>query len=753
MSVDGHSRTPGIIPAPCQIEPQTGVFKLGPDTLIDVVDQDLSDAASQLARFLRRATGYELGDAANDGPGQNAIRFVLDTQMSNPEQYALHVDEDSVTIRAATSRGAFYATQSLRQLLPPQIESPTVVESVDWSVNAVQIDDMPTYSYRGMHLDVSRHFFPVEFVKCYLDWMALHKLNTFHWHLTDDQGWRIEIKKYPRLTEVGAWRHETVVGHSLSRDASGDGQRHGGFYTQEEIRDVVAHAASRCITVIPEIDMPGHASALLAAYPEFGCRTGAFEVATHFGIFADVLCPSEKTLAMIADVLEEVAELFPGPFIHIGGDEALKNQWQESAECQAIMRKNNLQNEEQLQSYFVRRVDAIVRKLGKQSIGWDDILDGGLDDKITVIAWRGMEKATAAAHAGHDVILSPSVFYFDYFQSRSVDEPLAIHGLSALQDAYTFDMELQELDTGDGNRVLGAQGTLWTEYITTPEKAEYMLLPRMCALAEQTWSPSGTKQWEGFVDRLAGHLERLDVMGINASRSHYAVEFETSIDSDDSLQVNCRSNGRNHRILYTLDGSRPSTGAAVYDSTITLSDSTTLRATAEDPDTGILYGDAFLTFDRHKALGCKVRFEHTPEDWWGGDPERTIVNGLRSVGGFFLHADWAGFNGCDMDAIVDLGEAVEICEVSIGFDVAHHRKLYAPTGLEVRTSLDDKDYATQVCVDESEIDSGSQELRATFEGVAARYVRVICQNTTQVYSHESRDMEPVSIYVDEIAVR
>jgi hexosaminidase len=411
--------------------------------------------------------------------------------MSNPEQYALHVDEDSVTIRAATSRGAFYATQSLRQLLPPQIESPTVVESVDWSINAVQIDDMPKYGYRGMHLDVSRHFFPVEFVKCYLDWMALHKLNTFHWHLTDDQGWRIEIKKYPRLTEVGAWRRETVVGHTLSRDARGDSQSYGGFYTQEEIRDVVAYAASRHITILPEIDMPGHASALLAAYPEFGCRTGEFEVASHFGIFEDVLCPSEKTLAMIADVLEEVADLFPGPFIHIGGDEALMNQWQENAECQAIMRKNNLQNEEQLQSYFVRRVDAIVRKLGKQSIGWDDILDGGLDDKITVIAWRGMEKAAAAARAGHDVILSPGVFYFDFFQSRSVDEPLAIHGLSTLQDAYTFDMELQELDTGDRNRVLGAQGTLWTEYITTPEKAEYVRAGRTDLESERCQTVGG----------------------------------------------------------------------------------------------------------------------------------------------------------------------------------------------------------------------------------------------------------------------
>lgn len=753
MPADGHSRTPGIIPAPCQIEPLAGVFKLGPDTLIEVGDQKLSGVASQLARFLRRATGYVLGDTTNDGPGQNVIRFILDEQMPNPEQYALRVDEDLVTIRAATSQGAFYATQSLRQLLPPQIESPTVVQSVDWSVDAVQIDDMPRYGYRGMHLDVSRHFFPVEFVKRYLDWMALHKLNTFHWHLTDDQGWRVEIKKYPRLTEVGAWRRETVVGHTLGRDASGDGQRYGGFYTRNEIRDVVAYAASRHITVIPEVDMPGHASALLAAYPEFACRPGEFEVATHFGIFEDVLCPSEETFAMIEDVIEEVANLFPGPFIHIGGDEALKNQWKENADCQAIIRKNDLKNEDQLHSYFVRRVDAIVRKFGKRSIGWDDILDGGLDDKVTVTAWRGMDKAIAAARAGHDVILSPGVFYFDFFQSRSIDEPLAIHGLSTLKDAYTFDMQLQDIDVEGRNRVLGAQGTMWTEYIATPEKVEYMLLPRMCALAEQTWSPAADKCWEGFVDRIAVHFERLDFMGINASRSHYAVEFETTVSPDDSLQVNCRSNGRDHRVLYTLDGSRPAADAAFCDSTIALTDSSTLRAVAEDPKSGVLYGDVVLNFEKHKALGCEVRFENAPEDWWGGDPERTILNGLRLGDGFFLHADWAGFNACDMDAVVDLGEAVELCEVSIGFDVARHRKLYAPTGFEVQTSLDDSDYATQVSIDETGIDVGSQRIVAQFEKVVARYVRVICQNARQVYSHEARRMAPVSIYVDEIAIR
>jgi len=709
--------------------------------------------ATGFAKFLRRATGFSFEVTTDSGDIENTILFDLDSGSSNPEHYSLDVEATRIVIRAPTEQGAFYATQSLRQLLPPKIESLSPVEDCSWPISAVRIDDEPLYGYRGMHLDVSRHFFPVEFVKRYLDWMALHKMNTFHWHLTDDQGWRIEITGYPKLTEVGAWRQETVVGHTLSREASGDGQRYGGFYTQDEIRDVVAYAAERFITVIPEIDMPGHASALLAAYPEFGCRAGDFEVATHFGIFEDVLCPSEATFAMIEDILTEVAGLFPGPFIHVGGDEALKQQWQESAECQAIMHDNQLQNEEQLHSYFVRRVDTIVRGLGKRIIGWDDILDGGLDEKFTVVAWRGLQKAIDAARSGHDVILSPSPFYFDHFQSRAIDEPLAIHGLSTLESTYNLEMMPDDFEADDRDRILGAQGALWTEYIPTEEKAEYMLMPRMCALAEQAWSPKPSRSWDGFLERLDTHFERLDQMRINVSRSHYNVEFDASISHNDTLQVSCRSNGRRHRIRYTLDGSRPSSDSTVYESSISLTESATLRAVAEDTETGTLFGDSILTFAQHKALGREVCFKHAPENSWHDGSEKTIVDGVVSRNGFFLHTEWAGFHGTDMDAVINLGETTDICEINVGFDVSRHRKLYPPTGLEVQTSLDGEEWSPKARIHAAEITPDSRELSATFPQSPAKFVRVICRNSTKVYSHEARGMAPVSIYVDEIAIR
>ncbi len=740
----------GVIPEPRDVEYRSGSYRIRADTPIVVDDESLLSVARRFAAFLSQSTGYdfEVKIGTADQPG--AIGFHLSTAVEEAGRYTLEVSTERITISAGSAQGAFYATQSLRQLLPPEIELLTASRSAEWCLRNVRIDDAPRFSYRGMHLDVARHFFPVAFIKRFLDWMALHKLNTFHWHLTDDQGWRIESLKYPRLTEVGAWREATVAGHTLGRDAETDDERHGGYYTQDEIRELVAFAADRFITVIPEIDLPGHSSALLAAYPEFGCRDGSFEVATHFGIFNDVLCPSEQTLSMIADVLGEVAGLFPGPYLHIGGDEADKSQWRTNEKCRKIMQDNGLSDVSDLHRYFVRRVDRIVSDLGKKAIAWDDVLDGGGVEKLAVVAWRGVEKATQAARDGHDVIVSPGVFYFDCYQSAAMDEPLAIHGLSTLREIYEFDVMPDGLDAAQRKQVLGAQGALWTEYIATESHAEYMLLPRMCALAEQVWSHPVGRSWSHFCRRLRGQFQRFDCMGINASRSVYTVYATVELMGDQVLCATLHCDGDNHDVRYTLDGSRPTPDSPVYRAPIVCSEPTSLRASAEDRSSGRLYGDTLLTLAPHKALGCKVRFAYEPETDWGNDAARVVVNGVIARDRFFLHREWAGFHGRDMDAVVDLGRNTDIGEVGVGFDVSRHRRLHPPGGVEVMTSQDGEIWSPAAT---ATVPQDHHELRIDFEKRSARFVRVICRNDTKLFSHESRALAPVSIYVDEIVVR
>jgi hexosaminidase len=430
------------------------------------------------------------------------------------------VRPDRVVARAAEPEGLFYAIQTIRQLLPPEIFRRSQVAGLTWSMPAVEIEDVPRFSWRGAHLDVARHFMPKEFVKKYIDLLALHKMNSFHWHLTEDQGWRIEIKKYPRLTEVGAWRKETLVGRP-NRDTTKntyDGKRHGGFYTQDDVREVVAYAAERFINVVPEIEMPGHAQAAIAAYPWLGNYPNRqLEVWTRWGVNENILNAEPRTIAFMQDVLAEVIELFPSKFIHVGGDEAVKTQWRSSPRAQARIRELGLKNEEELQSWFIRQMDAFLAARGRRLVGWDEILEGGLAPGATVMSWRGVRGGIAAARAGHDVVMAPTTYtYFDYYQSPNRDrEPLAIGGLLPLDSVYGFEPIPAELEPQYAKHVLGAQGQLWTEYLPTPRHVEYMAYPRMTALAEVVWTPRERKNFADFRRRLDVHLKRLDELQVN----------------------------------------------------------------------------------------------------------------------------------------------------------------------------------------------------------------------------------------------
>ena len=511
---------PAIVPRPAHVTPQPGAFTLRAGTVI-VTDRALRKVGELLRDYLFPATGLRLGVATAAPAGTPAISIRLDSTLARlgDEGYRLDVSRSRVAIRAYRAAGAFYGIETLRQLLPPAIFRQAEMAGVAWSVPGIAIEDLPRFAWRGVHLDVARHFMPKEFVKKLIDLAALHKLNRFHWHLTDDQGWRLEIKQYPRLTQVGAWRPQTIIGRP-DRDSTKwrfDGQPHGGFYTQDDVREIVAYARARFVTIVPEIEMPGHSQAAIAAYPELGNRGDTLPVWMGWGVDENILNPGDATVRFYQNVLTEVMALFPGRWIHIGGDEAPKTQWKASPLAQTRIRELGLKDEDELQSWFTHRMDEFLTAHGRTLVGWDEILQGGLAPNAVVMSWRGVDGGIAAAQAGHDVVMAPgSHTYFDHYQSAdTVAEPLAIGGYLPLDTVYALEPVPPALTASEARHVLGAQGQLWTEYVPDAKRAEYMVFPRVCALAEVLWTPPEERDYGDFTRRLVTHLQRLAVLDVN----------------------------------------------------------------------------------------------------------------------------------------------------------------------------------------------------------------------------------------------
>ena len=512
-----------IIPRPLKMEKQSGEFVFNAQTKLVVKGQH--PELQYVVDFVQQQFGIPMGFAftQTSDAQQNALILRLDSGIEGPKgSYHLSITPDLIEIKAASPRGLFYGLQSLRQLMPYAVESRDVVEGVDWKVPCVEIVDEPRFSYRGMHLDVGRHFFPVSFVKRYIDLIALQKMNYFHWHLTEDQGWRIEIKKYPKLTQIGSVRRQTITTLASQKPYIYDGQPYKGFYTQDEIREVVEYARKRFVTIIPEIEMPGHSSAALAAYPELGCTGGPYQVQDRWGIFKDVYCAgNEKTFQFLEDVLTEVIDLFPGKYIHIGGDECPKDRWKSCPKCQARIKAEGLKDEHELQSYFIQRIEKFLLSKNRYIIGWDEILEGGLAPQATVMSWRGVKGGIAAAKQHHEVIMTPtSHCYFNFYQADPVTQPLAIGGFIPLQKVYFFEPVPKELTAEEAKYVLGAQGNIWTEYIESEDEVEYMALPRAAALAEVVWTSKENKDWFDFLSRLEGLYKHWYAMGVNYFRGN-----------------------------------------------------------------------------------------------------------------------------------------------------------------------------------------------------------------------------------------
>jgi hexosaminidase len=769
-----RAQAPAVVPSPLRCETRPGVFVVVPATEITVQEgQDGAMAvASHLRQALRAATSYDLtirpstakaGETATETSGSIALRLEDLEGRVGPEGYLLEAAPAGIMIRAARPAGLFYGVQTLLQLLPAAIEPPAGpwASAAPWAVPGVAIEDRPRFGWRGAMLDCSRHFFPKDFVKRWIDILASHKLNTFHWHLTDDQGWRIEIKRYPRLTEVGAWRVDREDKHWNARDPQrpGEAATYGGFYTQDDVREIVAYAAARYVTVVPEIEMPGHARAALAAYPQFSCTGGPFTVPPGgYWPITDVFCPgNEGTFEFMAGVLAEVVDLFPGPFVHVGGDEVDKTEWKRCPKCQARMKAEGLKDENELQSYFIRRIEKVLNAKGRRLIGWDEILEGGLAPQATVMSWRGTDGGIAAAKAGHDVVMSPtSHCYIDYYQGDPAYEPLAIGGYLPLSKVYSFEPVPDILTEAEAHHILGGQANLWTEYPQTGRQAEYLALPRLAALAEAVWTPKGKRAWPDFAVRIRAHLARYEAAGLNYARSAFQVSIGAAAEpGGHRAAVTLGTEIPGLEIHYTTNGPDPGSRSKKYVKPVSLKKSAELRAAAFEGGRRLSPGVSTERFLVHAASGRKpvLAAPFSPKYPAGG--ETTLTDGLL---GSRNHADgrWLGFEGTDLDAVIDLGAVRKVRALDIRCLQNINAWVFLPASVEYAVSEDGREFETVATV----VNDISPRLAdivikgfpANFAARRARFVRVRAKSLGLVPDWHFGNGGKAWLFADEIVV-
>ena len=726
-----------IIPLPVSLTPKTGKFKITSDTKILVASKEegLQLAADYLNGLLASKLTVENGDA-----GKDAILFALDPSIENTEGYELKIDLYEISIKAKTGAGAFYAVQTIWQLMDGN------------TISCVEIKDAPRYTYRGMHLDVGRHFFPVDFIKKYIDLLAKHKFNNFHWHLTEDQGWRLEIKKYPKLQTVAACRSETLVGHYNDQPHKFDGEKYCGFYTQDEAREVVKYAADRFITVIPEIEMPGHAMAAIAAYPELGCTGQQIEPAKKWGVFEDVFCPNEATFEFLENVLLEVMDIFPSKYIHIGGDECPKAQWVASPFCQKLIKEKGLKDEHGLQSYFIQRMEKFLNAKGRSIIGWDEILEGGLAPNSTVMSWRGIEGGIAAAKQGHDVIMTPtSHCYLDYYQSESPGEPLAIGGYLPLEMVYSYEPTPSELTPEEAKHVLGAQGNVWTEYMKTPEYVEYMVFPRACAVAEFTWSPKEAKNYDDFVGRLAKHLKRLKAIGVNTANKIYDVKTSILAGDGQGVRVDLSPKMDGIDLRYTLDGNEPTASSNAFADVVAIEKSGTFKAISFEGNEAVS-SPVQLVFNLHKAAGKKITLANTPAEKYSGNGPGSVINGVAGSNERYGGAEWLGFEGKDFEAVIDLGTETSFSKISARFFNGKGQWIYPPKSVAIAISNDGENFTEKQKTNVLDGEGKIIDTQIDLDETTARYIKVLVNNFGVIPAGAQGAGHKAWLFVDEVVV-
>ena len=744
-----------VIPLPQEIVKEQGDgFVLDKSTSIVYTDgAEMKRNAEFLAEFIKENTGLELATVMSNSSMPKAINLVIGNSVENMEGYCLTADNNRIEIVSSSPAGVFYGIQTLRKSLP-------VTECSEILMPAVTIKDSPRFAYRGAHLDVSRHFFTTDSIKRFIDMLALHNLNRFHWHLTDDQGWRIEIKKYPKLTTVAAERDETVIGRNSGEY---DGVHYGPFfYTQEECREIVEYAAERHITVIPEIDLPGHMQAALAAYPEYGCTGGPYEVWKMWGVSDNVLCAgNDATLSFIEDVLSEVIEVFPSEYIHIGGDECPKTQWEKCPKCQARIKALGIKGDKKhsaemyLQSFVINHAEKFLNSKGRNIIGWDEILEGGLAPNATVHSWRGVEGGIEAAKQGHDCIMSPTTFmYFDYYQTKYTDdEPLAIGGYVPVEKVYSFEPVNDTLSTDVKKHIIGVQANLWSEYVPTFSHVEYMELPRMAALCEVQWCKPENRDFQDFKQRLLPLFGIYEKRQYNYARHILDIEEKFTTDLEKGAIVIELKTLDNIPVYYTLDGSEPTTESDRYTKPLEIKESCTLNAKGIGGRGETRLFSEEISFN--KATAKPITLLQDIHKNYVFDGEITLVDGLKGSPNYRT-GRWLGFCETDLEAVIDLKQEEEISSVSFNTSVDKGDWVFDVLGITVSVSNDGKNftevfnesYPDLTAEDENKIYSH----RVEFTPVKARFVKILALSDRDMPEWHGGKGYPAFIFVDELEI-
>lgn len=716
-----------IIPKPLDVNCKgdaSFLLKDGIAVIYPENNQKMQDNAEFLVDYVERQTGVKLTSYAGM-PVDGAICLTLDLSDDNAEAYKLIVNDKRVCISGASEAGVFYGIQTLRKSLP-------VAQDINVNLSAVEIYDKPRFAYRGAMLDVARHFYTVDEVKTFIDMLALHNINRFHWHLTDDQGWRIEIKKYPKLMSVASERKETVVGRWYS--GIYDGKPYGGYYTQDELRDVIDYAAKRHITIIPEVDLPGHMQAALTAYPELGCTGGPYEVRTIWGVSQDVLCVgNDFTLQFVKDVLSEVADIFPSEYIHIGGDECPKVRWEKCPKCQERIKSLGLKSdakhtkEQRLQSYMIQEAAKYLKEKGKRIIGWTEILEGGLVPDATLMSWIGESGGIEAAHQHHDVIMTPNTYlYFDYYQSKKVeDEPLAIGGYLPIEKTYNYEPMPKELTEEEQQYIKGVQANLWTEYIPIFSQVQYMVLPRLGAAAEVQWTDPSKKDYKDFLRRVPHLVAVYDCYGWNYATHVYDVNVDMKADTVNHVLNVQLSTMADDPIYYTLDGQDPTEKSLKYTKPFTIDQSVVLKTMAVHPDRTSKISVDTIRFN--KATLKPVVLLQPNESRFSPDGPVVLVDGRNGNHSFDTGA-WLAVAGNDLEAVINMQAETILSSASVHVYVRKDAWLFDARGFSVSVSSDNKNYkevASQEYKQMQESDSdGIVEHELSFDPCKATYVKI-----------------------------
>lgn len=751
-----------VVPYPNKVEMKAGAFNLaGADIFYgEELDDASKNVITAFASQLSKVTGIE--NTVMEGKTDKGVVFTLDSTLPC-EAYNLKIRKNGIQVKASDMRGFNYAVQTIKQMLPVEIYGSKLVDNKEWTVRCCVIEDAPRFQYRGEHLDEARHFYGIDEVKKILDLMEIHKMNTMHWHLTDDQGWRIEIKKYPKLTEIGSVRKETLVGHiNWSRTFDGKPYGMGMWYTQEQIREIIDYAAGKGITIIPEIDLPGHMLAALAAYPQYGCTGGPYDVWGMWGIADDVLCVGkEESMLFLEDILAEVADLFPAEYIHIGGDECPKVRWESCPLCQAKIKElglkddNKFHAEHYLQSYVMKRMSDFLGARGKKVIGWDEILEGEVAENAVVMSWRGTQGGIQAAQLGHDAIMTPNTYcYIDFYQALdSENEPLGQGGYLPVEKVYSYEPFIDEMTDEQKKHIIGVQTNLWTEYIPTAEHLEYMLLPRMTAISEVQWCNADHKDWIRFRES-AGHFSAIyEQLGFNyATHIFRTTGFVTVDNAKGAVLMNFETQG-NAPIRYTTDGSEPTENSALYEGPIKVEGSCVIKGKAfrENIQDKVFSKE----FKAHKGMGKTAVLGTAPAPHYTYDAPSLLVNGVR--GPFnFRSGDWAGWVEKPFEVTIDMaGERYS--SVTLGTIVIKYDWIFNPKSIAVSVSEDGNEF-TEVALANYEAEGENdpndlKEYTLDFPETSAKYLKIHAKPVTSIPAWHPGAGGGAFLFVDEVVVR